>query len=1008
MPRRPHALIPLLVVAVLAGRAPAAHAQYRVLETDDLKLHYPAPVLSYLAPYTARCFESSLRFHRKLWDFKSSEKVNVFLDDFGDYGNAGVWVNPRNSMVVHVAPSNFVYETGPSNERIHFTMNHEMVHVLALDQAAGADHLWRGLFRGKVRENSNHPETILYSHLTLPRRAAPRWYHEGIAVFLETWMSGGYGRAQGPYDEMVFRAMVRDSAHFYDPLGIEAEGTRVDFQVGVNSYLYGTRFMTYLAWTYSPEQVLEWVGRHPGSKRYFAAQFRHVFGHPLGNVWADWIRFEHEFQRANLDSLRRYPTTPSRDLSPLALGSVSRAFVDSSSGSLLAAVYRPGAVAHLAAIPLDGGPERMLHEVKGPALYFVSSLAFDPARRQLFFTTDNNEWRDLRVLDLASGREHQLMHDARLGDLTFDRTNKALWAVRHFNGISSLVRLQAPYTEWKLAWSLPFGLDLYDLDVSPDGRTLAASFAEISGRQTLRLMDAAAVATGDTTSLRVAHDFDTAVPSGFTWSPDGRALWGSSYFTGVSNIWRYDVTADSMNIMSNAETGFFRPVPIGDDSLIVFRYSGQGFTPARIRPAPLSDVSAITFLGERLVERRPVLRSWVVPPPSSVTFDATTEAGHPYHALASVRLMSVYPIVEAYRRHTAVGLQAELADPMSFHQFSLAGSYSPDERIPAGQRFHMMARYRRFDLTAQFRWNPASFYDLVGATQSSRKGFGTSIDWHRSLVYDKPRSLELALRAGHWGGLERLPNHQNVATGAGFDQLLDGGAELRYKNLRSSIGASDAELGHQWWLGASVNTVRFARPSGSTWTRFPFVDGGLDVGHPIPGFRNSSVWLRTAAGLSSGDSNSPFANFYFGGFGNNGLDVGEPRRYRDPQQFPGAGIDGIAGTNYARAMLDWNLPALRFRRAGTLALYASWARLSLFGSGLSTNLDGFRWLRTQPVPPPPADTFGPRNLANAGAQVDVRMQLLTQSPLTLSFGWAYAFERGFSPTREWMASLKVL
>jgi len=35
-------------------------------------------------------------------------------------------------------------------------------------------------------------------------------------------------------------------------------------------------------------------------------------------------------------------------------------------------------VAHLAAIPLDGGPERVLHEVKGPALYFVSSLAFDP------------------------------------------------------------------------------------------------------------------------------------------------------------------------------------------------------------------------------------------------------------------------------------------------------------------------------------------------------------------------------------------------------------------------------------------------------------------------------------------------------------------------------------------------------------------------------------------------------------------------------------------------------
>src|SRR5207247_3807369 len=147
-------------------------------------------------------------------------------------------------------------------------------------------------------------------------------------------------------------------------------------QVGVNSYRYGTRFMTWLAWRYTPEQLLAWVGRRPGSKRYFASQFHHVFGRSLSDAWSEWIGFEHDFQRANLDSLRRWPTTPARDLSPIALGSVSRAFVDSASRSLIAAVYRPGAVAHIAAIPLDGGPERVLHEVKGPALYFVSSLAF--------------------------------------------------------------------------------------------------------------------------------------------------------------------------------------------------------------------------------------------------------------------------------------------------------------------------------------------------------------------------------------------------------------------------------------------------------------------------------------------------------------------------------------------------------------------------------------------------------------------------------------------------------
>jgi hypothetical protein len=73
---------------------------------------------------------------------------------------------------------------------------------------------------------SENPESILWFYLTVPREAAPRWYHEGLAVFLETWMAGGIGRAQGAWDEMVFRSMVRDGTRFQDPLSLVAEGSR--------------------------------------------------------------------------------------------------------------------------------------------------------------------------------------------------------------------------------------------------------------------------------------------------------------------------------------------------------------------------------------------------------------------------------------------------------------------------------------------------------------------------------------------------------------------------------------------------------------------------------------------------------------------------------------------------------------------------------------------------------------------------------------------------------------
>jgi hypothetical protein len=143
------------------------------------------------------------------------------------------------------------------------------------------DRRFRELFFGKVLPTSGDPISMLYSSLTSPRHYSTRWFHEGIATFMETWMAGGLGRALGGYDEMAFRTMVRDDAYIYDVVGLESEGTTIDFQTGANSYLYGTRFMTWLCYKYGPAKLLEWITRGENTKRYFAARFRQVYGTPL-------------------------------------------------------------------------------------------------------------------------------------------------------------------------------------------------------------------------------------------------------------------------------------------------------------------------------------------------------------------------------------------------------------------------------------------------------------------------------------------------------------------------------------------------------------------------------------------------------------------------------------------------------------------------------------------------------------------------------------------------------
>jgi sugar lactone lactonase YvrE len=171
-------------------------------------------------------------------------------------------------------------------------------------------------------------------------------------------------------------------------------------------------------------------------------------------------------------------------------------------------------------------------------MYTVTSLAYDSSNRTLFYTADNAAYRDLVALDVDTKRQRTLLKDARIGELAFDRSDRSLWGIRVLNGICTLVQIAPPYSEWHAVYSWAYGETVYDLDVSPDGSLVSASVGEISGKQTLRVMGRASLLTGNARPVK-QFDFGTAIPSNFTFSPDGKFLFGSSYYTGVSNIFRY-------------------------------------------------------------------------------------------------------------------------------------------------------------------------------------------------------------------------------------------------------------------------------------------------------------------------------------------------------------------------------------------------------------------------------------------------------------------------------------
>ncbi len=495
--------------------------------------------------------------------------------------------------------------------------------------------------------------------------------------------------------------------------------------------------MSHLALRYGPEKLIAWVARTEGSAPFYSRRFEQLFGLPLEKAWAEWIAAESEFQRANLERLRQNPITAAQPVGDRPLGSVSRPALDRVAGAVYLGVSYPGQVAHLARLDLASGKLTKLVDLKGAALFGVTSIALDPEAKRLFFVTDNNDLRDLNALDLATGKVRKLQVDARVGDLAFDATTRELWGVRHYNGISTLVRIPAPYTEWKQVDSFPYGTDIYSPDISPDGKRLAASLTFVDGSQALALFDIEKLRAVTPATKRSPSSGARRRP---TSSSRPTAPFSTAPLTirGSRTFYRYRFADGELEPLTNADSGFFRPVPLDDQTLFALRYTGEGFEPVTLPIRPVSSLRSIEFLGTAVAEKWPIVRSWNIGSPAEIDLAAKTRYDGDFSILGSVGLSSVYPIVEGYKDAVAAGVHFDLRDPLSLSQLGLSLSYSPDSALAAAERWHALAELRYLDWRAHASFNRADFYDLFGPAESGRKGYALGLEYVHTLILDEP------------------------------------------------------------------------------------------------------------------------------------------------------------------------------------------------------------------------------------------------------------------------------
>jgi hypothetical protein len=457
-------------------------------------------------------------------------------------------------------------------------------------------------------------------------------------------------------------------------------------------------------------------------------------------------------------------------------------------------------------------------------------------------------------------------------------------------------------------------------------------------------------------------------------------MYGTSYYTGASNVFRWDIQTGKYDAVSNASTGFFRPMLQPDGSLIAYDYSGEGLQPVRFQPQVREDLGNVEFLGTRVVNTHPELKSWGVGSPAAIPLDTLITGRGKYSAADERHFAATYPIVEGYKGVFSPGWFFHWEDPLQFNQINATLAVSPFAHLRTRDRFHATLQLKTLNWDIKYQHNGADFYDLFGPVERSLRGDNLVVKYDRAIVYDPPRQLDLFGSAAVYTGLERLPNAQNVPSPSNIVSLEAG---AKYENFRKALGGVDHEKGIAWRL---LTDLDYARNQA-----FPKLYGGVDYGVPLP-FPNSSIWVYAHGGIAGGDRTSPLSAFYFGSFRNNYVDDRPEKRYREQESFPGFSIDEIAARRFAKLTGELNLPPVRFAEVGTPAFFLSYVRPAIFGGGMVTE----------------APDKSTHHYADLGAQLDLNFTVALRLPMVFSVGAAGGWRDGHYRKTEWLASLKIM
>jgi hypothetical protein len=948
-------------------------------ESDNFQIIY-RDSHSHLVTHILQSAENSLLALRKLFNYIPSEKIIINTYDVSDYGFGATTTVPENYIRLEIEPFEPGYEIVPYNERFQWLLSHELVHIVVNDMENNFEKSLRSV-SGKVAPDKNQPMTILFSLLTNNNRFTPRWYQEAMAVFIETWFSGGYGRILGSCDEMYFRAMVSEGKNF--PMESELEQVTSHKSVFLESllYIYGARFVAHLSNQYGIEKLLSWYNLDP-EKFYqgFEGKFEELFGIDLDVAWKKFLEDGKSFQKKNIEAINKFPTTKVKKVSKDAFGWVTQPYFDKQSNSLFFGYHRTGELSKISTLNLSNSKSTEITTMPSPSMIQVTSLAYDEVYKLLFYTTNNNLlYRDIWLYDLKTGKERCIFPDVRVGQLTISPVTHELIGVQHASGKPILVRSKYPYTELQSLVVFEVGQELNQLSINRNGNLLAAVFHESNGQQSIILSDISQIDKGKPFVYKVVTT--SGSPENISWSQDGKSIFWNAYTNGVSNIYRFNLETGEQIPLTNTLVGLFRPVEISEDSVLAMEYTTEGFAPVVFENKKAERLPAINYFGQNVIEKYPEVINWNLKPATQVVSKETIKPEETYNGFENLSIKTFIPIVSGFQSRVVLGIYLQVKDPLLVHDFTLETGVSPFKEVTNDVKFHLRFKYslhQKYSLGIDY--NAPDFFDLFNTRKRGMLGSKFTLGYSDFWLYDNPLKIKQNTELTFYRGIKFINDNLTEVTQPDFAILK---SEFDYRYLRKTIGSIDWESGNQFRFtvlgyGSNPTNPEYSGQIFAEWDNY-----NLFL------FDHNVLHFKLSAGLHFVNENLPETKFFFGGFGNREIENEPVKQFEKVFRFPGVPIYSILSDQFAKVMIENSFPPIRIPNISLGHIELKNINFSIFSQALIT------------------DTPETNKWIDAGAQINIMFEHWFNLESTVSAGIAKAWWSGGSDN-EWFISWKLL